>query len=83
MMRIAALRCTALALAFAGCASLRPVPGRPGADPDEERICVMERATGSHQFQEVCRTRAQIERERDEAEEMLHRGIQRGEIVIY
>ncbi len=83
MMRIAAPLSTALALALAGCASLHPVPGQPGVDPDAERVCTMERTTGSHQLQEVCRTRLQIEKERDEAEEMLHRGLQRGEIVIY
>jgi len=83
MVRIAALLCTALALAFAGCSTLGPRPGGTGSGRDEERVCTMEQATGSHQLREVCRTPAQLEEEREEAEDLLHRGIRQGEIVIY
>lgn len=81
-MKRAVIPCCALALALAGCASVRPLPAHSSGDPDE-RLCSVERPTGSHQYREVCRTREELERERERAEHLLHRGLQVGEIIIY
>jgi hypothetical protein len=72
-------------LALAGCASLRPVPEEAlerSAAGEPSRTCRVEQETGSHIPREVCRTEAEDDQDREKAEEMLVRGIQRGVIVI-
>lgn len=44
----------------------------PAADPNE-KVCKVERELGSNKLKRVCRTRAQIDAERDAARETLTR----------
>ncbi|HZN92069.1 MAG TPA: hypothetical protein VFB81_05170, partial [Myxococcales bacterium] len=52
------------------------------APPADEMTCHQEVSTGSHIAREVCRTRAQQEREEREAQDLLTEGLQRGTIII-
>jgi len=86
----------ALALALAGCSSLRALPRGPlgqagplalsqpsaAAPPADEVTCDREVPTGTRIAREVCRTRLEREHEQAEAEELLHLGLQHGEIII-
>jgi hypothetical protein len=61
-----------------GAATMTP-PGetapKAGGDPDEE-VCQEEAPTGSAVKRVTCRSRAQVERDRQNAEEMQRRGNQ-------
>ncbi|HVE86905.1 MAG TPA: hypothetical protein VND93_28815 [Myxococcales bacterium] len=96
MRRIAMTCMGAAALLLGGCASMRAAPRGPlgqaqplgwpvvaGANPGQEQVCTLEVPTGSHLPREVCRTRAELDREREQAEELLYLGFRRGEIIIY
>jgi hypothetical protein len=66
-----------------GCATAAPPPAPTGsaqaaqqdktaaADPDNELVCEEVPITGSHLPQRVCRTRRQIQREREAAQKAL------------
>lgn len=49
-----------------------PAPAAPAADPNEQ-VCKVERQIGSNKLKRVCRTRAQIDAEREAAREAIGR----------
>ncbi len=53
-------------------AGTEPVAAAPQVDPNE-KICKVERELGSNKMKRVCRTRAQIEIDREAAREALSR----------
>lgn len=69
MTRVASFVMCATALALAGgCATKETTPQADG----ERLVCTQERATGSIRPQTTCRTVAQIERERDQAQKDMN-----------
>ena len=53
-------------------AAAEAAPAAPAVDPNEQ-VCKVERVLGSNKMKRVCRTRAQIEVDRDAAREALSR----------
>jgi hypothetical protein len=96
MSRIAAC---VVALGLAGCTSLKALPAGPLGRPEPLGLaqlappgpevppgtvtCEMEQSTGSHISHQVCRSQEELDRERLKADNLLHRGLQQGIIVIH
>ena len=70
---------TLMFLSLTACVSSSPSPvveGEPVASAESlesQIICTREKVTGSNRKQKVCRTKAQIERERQAAKELVRR----------
>ena len=47
------------------------VQAKKGSQPKSKYICRTERSTGSHMSRRICRTRAQVEEERKNAEQLM------------